>query len=276
MKILVPTDFSKLSNTASQYAARMANKLNAEVVLIHVVYIGSPPRAQVALRMKKIEDKMADNARQDCIQLANILKSEYGAPKVSFKIIRGYPVEDVIENYAVHNRIDCIVMGTKGASGLKKVLIGSNAAAVISNSSIPVIVVPEHARFNGIGKIVYASDTVKMDAELNMLIKFAELFGAAIHIVHVLPPASDKKIDILKVEADIKNKFQYPSISAQVILNDDILYGIDECVADQKADMIAMFPRKHNFFEKLFGKSATRQMAFHAWIPMLSIKNPHN
>lgn len=276
MKILVPTDFSKLSSTASHYAAKMANKLNAEVVLIHVVYIDSPPRAQVALHVKEIEDRMVDNARQDCIQLANELKSEFGASKVTFKIIKGYPVENVIENYAVHNHIDFIVMGTKGASGITKVLIGSNAAAVISNSSIPVIIVPEHARFNGVVNIVYASDTEKIETELNKLIKFAELFGAAIHIIHVLPPATDKKIDVSKMEADIKKKFKYPSISVQVILNDDILYGIDEAVADKKADMIAMFTHKHSFFEKLFGKSITRQMAFHARIPMLSIKKLTN
>lgn len=275
MKILVPTDFSKMSNTASNYAARMAKKLHAEVVLIHVVFINSPPRAQADLNVKEIEDKMEDNAKQDCIQLANELKSESGAPKVSYKIIRGYPVEDVIENYAVHNNIDLIVMGTKGASGLTKVLIGSNAAAVVSSSSIPVIVVPEHARFNGIGKIVYASDTDNTETELNTLIAFAEHFGAAIHIVHVLPPASEQKIDVIKMEADIKEKFKYPSISIQVVLNDDILYGINEYVADEKADMIAMFTRKHSFFEKLFGKSITRQMAFHAWTPMLSIQKTH-
>ena len=264
-----------MSNTASTYAARMANKLHAEVVLIHVVFINSPPRAQADLNVKEIEDKMEDNAKQDCIQLANELKSESGAPKVSYKIIRGYPVEDVIGNYAVHNNIDLIVMGTKGASGLTKVLIGSNAAAVVSRSSIPVIVVPEHARFNGIGKIVYASDADNTETELNTLIKFAELFGAAIHIVHVLPPASEQKIDIIKMEADLKEKFKYPSISIQIVLNDDILYGINEYVADEKADMIAMFTRKHSFFEKLFGKSITRQMAFHAWTPMLSIQKTH-
>ncbi|MDO8367580.1 MAG: universal stress protein [Saprospiraceae bacterium] len=275
MKILVPTDFSKLSNTASHYAAKMANKLNAEVVLIHVVHLNSPPRAQVALRVKEIEDKMVDNAKQDCIQLANELKSEFSAPEVSYKIIKGFPVEDVIENYAVHNRIDFIVMGTKGASGLQKVLIGSNAAAVITSSSIPVIIVPEHARFNGIEKIVYASDVDKTETELNMLIKFAELFGAAIHLIHVLPPASENKIDVLKMEVDIKKKFKYPSISVQIILNDDILYGINEYVADQKADMIAMFTQRHSFFDKLFGMSITRQMAFHTWTPMLSIKKTH-
>jgi len=42
MKILLPTDFSKLSKVAVIYAARMAKKLNAEIVLLHVVFIDAP------------------------------------------------------------------------------------------------------------------------------------------------------------------------------------------------------------------------------------------
>lgn len=272
MKILVPTDFSILSNTASRYAVTMASALNAEVVLIHVVYMDSPPRAMAAFHMKDIEDEIANNAKKDCLKLADELKTEFGAPEVSYKIIKGYPVEDVIENYAVHNHIDFIVMGTKGASGLKKVIIGSNATAVISKSTIPVITVPEHSRFNGVKNIVYASDIDKIETELNKLVKFAELFGAAIHIIHVLTPGSDIKPDVSKMEEDIKKQFQYTSISVHVIHNEDILYSIDEYVVDKKADMIAMFTHKPSFLEKLFGKSITRQMAFHALIPMLSLK----
>ena len=271
MKILVPTDFSILSKTASHYAAKMASVLTAELVLIHVVHIDTS-RAVAAMHMKDIEDEIVDNAKKDCLKLAHELKAEFGVSEVSYKIIKDYPVEDVIENYAVHNQIDFIIMGTKGATGLKKVLIGSNAAAVISKSSIPVITVPEHSRFNGVNNIVYASDIETIDTELNKLVKFADLFGAAIHIIHVLTPGSDNIPDVAKMEEEIKEQFQYTSISVEVKHNEDILYTIDEYIADKKADIIAMFTHKPSFLEKLFGKSITRQMAFHAMIPMISFK----
>ncbi|OFY84093.1 MAG: hypothetical protein A3F72_19635 [Bacteroidetes bacterium RIFCSPLOWO2_12_FULL_35_15] len=65
MKILLPTDFSKLSKVAVHYAAKLAKKLNAEIVLLHAVFIDAPPRAQAALKINQILEAMVDNAKQD-------------------------------------------------------------------------------------------------------------------------------------------------------------------------------------------------------------------
>ena len=54
MKILIPTDFSKLSKVAVLYAANMAKRLGAEIILLHIVYIAASPRAQVAMKEKQI------------------------------------------------------------------------------------------------------------------------------------------------------------------------------------------------------------------------------
>ena len=72
--------------------------------------------------------------------------------------------------------------------------------------------------------------------------------------------------------ASIKKKMKYPKITFHVSINDDITEGIDEYVAKIKADMVSMFTHDLTFYEKLFGKSVTRQMAFHTWIPMLTFK----
>ncbi len=74
------------------------------------------------------------------------------------------------------------------------------------------------------------------------------------------------------MEADMKAKFNYPGLSVQVSRNEDILQGIEFYVTEHTADMIVMFTYKHSFFEKLFGKSITRKMAFHTKTPLLSIK----
>lgn len=273
MKILLPTDFSKLSKVAVLYAAKLAKKLNAEIVLIHAVFINSPPRAQAALKTNQILDAMIDNAKQDFVYLTNEVKQEAGNKiGISYKIVKGYPVEDVIETFAHNNDIDLIIMGIKGASGLIKVLIGSNATAVIGNSNIPVIAVPEHARFNNIKHIVYASDMLALNKEVKTLIQFAQLFDSFIHILHIVSSNSKKKIDKIKIQNDLISKYNYPHISVHVSLNDDIVEAIDEYIADVKADLIAMFTHKPTFFEKLFGKSVTREMAFHSWIPLLAIK----
>ncbi|MDO9186780.1 MAG: universal stress protein [Bacteroidia bacterium] len=273
MKILSPTDFSKLSNIAVRYAGKLAKKLNAELILLHVVYIDAPPRAQATLKTRQILDAMADNAKQDFTQLINEIKSEAGNKiNVSHHIALGYPVEDVIKTFAQHNTIDLIIMGMKGSSGLKKMLIGSTAVAVMGSSRIPVITIPEHARFNAIKSIVYPSDMHAISLEVKNLIQFAKLFNASIHILHVVSTDSKKKIDRLKIKNKLISKYNYPRISFHISVNDQVTEAIDEYAADTKADLLAMFTHKPTFFEKLFGQSITREMAFHGWIPLLAIK----
>lgn len=273
MKILVPTDFSKLSKVAIHYASKLAKKLNAEIILLHVVYIDGPPRAQVALKTSQIIDAMVDNAMQDFAELTKEIKQEIGSKiNISYKIVAGYPVEDVIDTFARNNNIDLIIMGTKGATGLTKVLIGSNATAVISRSDIPVITVPEFARFKNIKHIVYASDMLAINKELKMLIKFSQLFDSTIHLLHIISPTSKKKNDIIKIKNDLINQYNYQKISVHISLNEDVKDAIDEYIADIGADMLAMFTHKPTFFEKLFGKSVTREMAFHNRIPLLTYK----
>ncbi len=271
MKILIPTDFSKLSKVAVNYAAKIAMELDAELVLLNVLFLDAPPRASMSL--KSVEDVLKGNAEIDSVQLINELKEQHkGNLNITHKIILGNPVEDIVENYAVHNGIDLIIMGTKGATGLEKYIIGSNAAGVISNSSIPVITVPEHARFNGLKHIVYATDMWDLNIEAKALVPLAQLFNSTIHIVHIIEPNSKKNIEIKTITTDLISELNYTKIKFKVVINDDIINGIDEYIADIKADLLAMFTRELTFFEKLFGKSVTRQMAFHSWIPMISFK----
>ncbi|MFO0479045.1 MAG: universal stress protein [Bacteroidota bacterium] len=271
MKILIPTDFSKLSKVAVNYAAKMAMEFDAELVLLNVVFLDAPPRASMSL--KSVEEVMRNNAEIDSVQLISELKVQYkGRLNITHKIIMGNLVEDIVENYAVHNSIDLIIMGTKGATGLEKYIIGSNAAGVVSNSSIPVITVPEHARFNGLKHIVYATDMWDLNIEAKALVPLAQLFNSTIHIVHIIEPNSKKNIEIKTITTDLISELNYTKIKFKVVINDDIINGIDEYIADIKADMLAMFTRELTFFEKLFGKSVTRQMAFHSWIPMISFK----
>lgn len=269
MKILTPTDFSALSKVAVQYAIRLAEKLNAEVILLAVVNTNS--YAHTSINWKKLEDEMITIAQQDANQLIAEIKAEMGdSVKVSYENILGFPVEDMIENFVVNNDIDMIVMGTKGATGVKKVLMGSNAAAIIDNSSVPVIAVPGETSFTAIRKIVYSSDLVNASEEIQTLAMFADLFDAEIQVLHVLPTDSAKQIDVEKTLSELIRTAKYEKISFHILKNDHIAEEVDAFVVHHKADMLAMFTHKLDFYEKLFGRSVTRQMAFHAHVPLLT------
>lgn len=273
MKILVPSDFSSSSNNAALYAAKFAKKANAEIILFHVVHFEHPPMVQVSGFIEhKIEDIRLSNVSEDCVLLVNDLKSRVKGVQISFKVVPGFPIADAIENYATSNKIDLIIMGTKGASGLPKVLFGSNAVAVINKSSVPVITVPESSCFNNVKLIVYASEMHKMRSEIQKIIPLAKLFDASIDILHVLPLESKKKIDTVSVEKSLIEKYEYQKISFHIAHNNDIVEGINGFVADVKADILAMYTHEIGFFESLFKTSVSREEAFHSHVPLLTLK----
>ena len=269
MKILVPTDFSDLSKVAVLFAVRLAKKLKADVILLAVININAS--AATSIRWEKLQEEMINIANEDAEELIQEIKEEInGRLRIFYRHTIGYPVQDLIESFTVANGVDLIIMGTKGATGLKKVLMGSNATAVIDNSSKPVIAVPGETLFKPIKKIVYATDMVNLDDEIKSVTRFAQLFDATIKVLHVIRGDSDKKFDSEQVTSELIDRSGYPKISFHVSRNDFTADEVDNFVVNQQADLLAMFTHKLDFYEKLFGKSITRQLAFHAHVPLLT------
>jgi len=272
MKILVPTDFSKLSKVAVQYAVKIGKKLKAKLILLSVVNLERPPGRGV-LNVKYLEDKMTENAVEDCAKLIGEIRSENkGKIDITYDVLKGFPVESVVTNYAQHNDIDLIVMGTKGATGLLKILFGSNTAAVIDKSRIPVIAVPEFARFTSLKDILYATDIANLKDELKTVVSFAKSFNAVVHLLHIAPTTGGSKLNKKEIIAMLTKALDYKRITFTVSHHDNAAEGIDEYVIKHKTDMLAMFTHELTFFEKLFGKSITRQMAFLSNVPLLTFK----
>lgn len=271
MKILIPTDFSPLSKVAVQFAVKFGKKLKAEFTILSVVNLDASPGRGV-LNVKFLEDKLVENAVEDCAKLISEVKAENKGIIITSQVIKGYPVEKVVTNYTRHNDIDLIVMGTKGATGLKKLILGSNAAAVIDKSDIPVIAVPEFARFKSLKDIIYATDIANIKNELKTVVSFAKDFNATVHILHIVSPAQETKLDIKQTVTKLTKALNYRKITFTVSLNEDDTEGINEYVLKQKADMLAMFTHELTFFEKVFNKSVTRQIAFLSNVPLLTFK----
>lgn len=148
-KILVAIDGSKQSMDAAYYAINVSNKFNAELYAIHVttdseyvemfsfgIYDVEPPTHRklsleyIIQKAKEWFDEIKVKANEKNIQLS---KAELIGTSAS--------VEAAIVDYAEKNNIDLLVLGTKGYSGIKKLLVGSVASAVLNYAHCPVMVV---------------------------------------------------------------------------------------------------------------------------------------
>lgn len=269
MTILVPTDFSKPSKVAVTYAALLAKKVGAELALVTVSYLQASSRAMVV--SQKLDTEMKNIARNELEELTKELQNQVGDTlKITNHVLSGFPVTQVIDRFIKDKEIDLIIMGTRGASGLQQVLIGSNAAAMIQDSSVPVIIVPHDATFKGFNKIVYATDMLHIEEELMTVSEFAKLFDAAVEILHVVPDGDTSDLDTQQIKSNLIKKASYEKISFHLSENTEVTEAIDNFMIDSKADILIMFTHKLNFFEKLFSRSVTRKLAFHSYIPMLT------
>src|SRR5690606_32304101 len=269
--ILVPTDFSDLSKVAIDFAIKVANKLNGNITLLHVVTLVQPTRASMRLRLQALLEELMKTAQEDMEALVEEKSAALGSSaRLQFKIVEGSSFPLVVKSEAKSMKADLIVLGTHGASGMKKMMMGSNAASVIEISPIPVLVIPEEAQFDGFREIVYATDLKHIDEELARLINFASVFGSRVHIFHVAEAG-----DVVDAQEKIRSavlRVEYPRIETKVITASEIDKALEEYVEEANGDLLATFTHQHSFYEKLFDKGVTRKLTFHSQLPMLAFR----
>lgn len=139
-RILAAIDGSDVSMNAAAYAIMLAKNSKAEIFVINVVDLSSifkmlPPKTKKELirigrqDASRMLDNVIDMAKQDALTI----KTEIIESSTS--------TADAIIKYAKEKNIDLIVVGTKGRSGMSKVLLGSVASKVVTFSPCPVLVV---------------------------------------------------------------------------------------------------------------------------------------
>ena len=146
MKI-IPIDGSEPSFHAAHVASNFANKFNSEIIVLYVVV--APSKSEYAnltgLVTPKQIDMIIENANEQARdwfnRIEDMIEEENPNIKVSTKVIlTEVAVYGEIIQYAGQENIDLIVIGTRGRSGIKKLLLGSTASGVVTYADCPVLV----------------------------------------------------------------------------------------------------------------------------------------
>lgn len=272
VNILVPTDFSQLSKSALKYAIKIANRLGGNITVLHVMTRTRALRISMIEKIRSLDHDLIESAEAELETMIKTMSEQYKVKTpIKFEVVRGsyFPSTLLREARRLHSGL--IVMGTRGASGLTKAMMGSNTNSVIEVSHVPVLAVPEKADFKGFRNVVYASDLRNLEEELGILIRYIEKFGSTIHLIHIVPPGDE--VDVIEGKIDsILKKFSYKNIVTLVLVDNDVDSALDQYVEVSRADVLAMFTHEISFFEKVFDKSMTRRMAFHSRIPLLAFR----
>ncbi len=269
LKVVVLTDFSPLSKVALNYALKMSTKLPVELTILNVVRLDGVPKSN--MRLKQVEKMLTTVAEEEGQKLLAEAQTKTTA-KVSFTALRGHTVSQTVKRYCDKNYVNLLVMGSQGASQLKKLSLGGTTVSVIDSVYSPVLAIPQFAEFKNFGKIVYATDMKDIKNELELLVPFARIFNTKIYAVHVAPSV-DKKVEESRILAEhYINKTGYDKIEFKLIIDDDVPKAIDKYIQETKSDLLTTFTHELSLYEKLFGLSITRKLAYQGNLPLLAFK----
>jgi len=269
-QILVPTDFSDDARNASHYAAKLAEKLNASITLLHA-YMLPTPVSEVPYVMINAEEMQKENeeiARAE----AEKLKATYKV-QVNYIVRLGFP-SDEIEAVIEDSGIDLVVMGMKGKGTLEKI-VGSTTTSTLKKIRIPLLIIPEKATYKESRQVTYATDySYEVNPKIyGPLIEFLRLFKGELNIVHVKKTSEDVKLQEASAEKQMEAFFGSIPHHYHTVTDAHVQHGIESYLTDHPTDLLVMVAHERSFWERLFGKSHTKEMVYNTHIPLLVLKD---
>lgn len=273
--ILLPTDFSDNSIHAIHHALQMFSKDSCHFYILHSYEAVMENMAQMQVSTTEIgvEEKAKKASQERLDDVLQKVTTASNNPGHTFETISG-PDEltKEIKKLVDQKHIDYVVMGTKGATGSKEVLYGSNTVDVFKKSTCPVLVIPKKAAYKAVKDILFTTDYgIDYQAKsLKPLQEIAKEQGSKVHVLHVSfgdALSSKQQTNRLKLTGYLENT----NHDFHDVRNEDVQPAIVEFQEQHAVDMLVMINNKHSFFENLFFSSRINKIGFHTGIPFLVI-----
>ena len=265
--ILVPIDFSDVSENAVLEAAKICSSTGATLTLLHAYLI---PGYSGGMAYETFIPPLDEH-----IELINKQLEEYvaGFPEMANlnvqKIAIPGSVQDMIGAYAEDNNVDLVVTGTRGSSGFMGFLLGTHSERIEGEVQCPVIVLPEGSQLKKGMRLAIAHDyksTISPDQR--ELIRFIlSFYSATFDVVHV-----EDKNDTPEAEISVRENLKALNPTFHKVVHDDVEKGLNEFSEENNIGMLAIIYHDHGFLNRIFGRSTSRQLTYHSKIPLLVLK----
>lgn len=272
--ILVPTDFSEQAENALKIAAKLAKQYDAEIYLLHMLEL--PPN------MTNPVGNMRTNDLPEAIGFMKLAKKRF-SEIISRPYLKGTTIHEIVQFHEAFEGImetskkhDCdfIVMGSRGASGLKEMFIGSNTEKVVRTSEIPVLVIKDDLADFQINDFVFATN---LDPEskqtLHQVIDFAKLTGAKLHLVYI------NTANEFKTSQDTDNHLKeymdglpFNNYQFHVYNDSSIENGILNFAKKINADLVGIATHGRQGLSHFFNGSISEDLVNHANIPVVTFR----
>jgi nucleotide-binding universal stress UspA family protein len=271
--ILIPTDFSNFSENALNMAMLLAHSIDAKLLLCHVI--------QVPVAVGEIPYTVLEKEKMNLKQEAEIkLKAESrkiehaGGITFETRVLDG-EVSSEILNTIKAEKVNLVIMGTKGVKNLADVILGSTTDQIILNSHCPVMAVPADIHFNkSLKRLTYATDYHKSDIQdLLQLIEIASSLKAQVNVLHVSGDEISAEQEVKMMSdfmKEVSSKSIYNNLSFQILHGNNVIHKLQEYLKEESTDVLITSTHHRGLIERLFSKSNTLSLLQDSKVPIIA------
>lgn len=277
-KILVATDYSKASESASRYALELAKSTGSELVFFHVFQepIGFPTEFIELERMDyspvEFELRRLEQHVEDTLQSIKLDRKDI---KFTCRAGKGNVTQGILK-VADDEQADIILVGTHGASVIRQAFFGSHTWDAIKRTSIPVLAIPEECIYSNVQNIVFATEYRASEIPLlKFLIQLAMKFNAELTVLHVANNVFSAEFEHQMFDTfrkEVQSKVDYSKLSIRLINNKDLIEGLNGFCTRSKGSWLIMSHERATLLAAAFNPlSVTKKMSFHTHIPLFAV-----
>lgn len=281
-KILLPTDFSKNSMRAINYARELYKNEHCDFYLLNVFSAtGNILKSLINMEPgSALYETAKSNSENGLAKVFDMITmSDSNNPKHNFDVISQFNnVVEAIKFIVDQKDIEMVIMGTKGKTHSKVTALGSTATYVMEKvRNCPVLVVPEKAPIKLPKEIVFPTDykTHFKRRELNYLLDIAKKSESTIIVLHVeeANTLDKEQRENKQLLEDILNGTHYKFCN---LSHNSVMTALNVFVESRNSDMVAFINRKHTFFGSILTNAMVKDISFLLNVPILAMHDLRN
>lgn len=275
--IIVPTDFSDNAYNALFYATRLFRNEVCKITLVHSFesqFSTSTSRIDIGRNEALYDTLEAETNKQfDKLKHRIILDSRDITLEIE-TVCNARPLYKMVNQIIIDKKIDFVAMGTKGASGLQKIFIGSQAVDLIKKiQPIPLFLVPQQSDFKEPKNIAFATD-LKIDYSeysLEIIKQVSRAYRSKLHIAHIYNQISTENT-IESNYRKLKQKLDDVEYTTHWISSKkEMQETLNQFCSEHKIHLLVLMYHKYSFFKRLLRTSFVDKLSFESNIPLLIV-----
>ncbi len=270
--ILVPTDFSPVALNAYAYALQLADAFDARIDLLYAIppVTDSPGYGSFLTHMPEEGRKeLAAFLNEGIARVKDRLRHP---PRVATFV----PIGDL--RFAIRGHVEqegnqLVVMGTAGRQDGWDDFLGTNASYLVNRAPCPVLVVPQHVRYQSMESVCFATDLHDVGTfQAGKVIRALRPFTPEVHFLHVR--TDDREVTNYDLNL-LRDVFDRPERGLRASFTDraaeDIVGAIFAYAFENQCDLVVLHRPDRPWFHRLLVKSNTREAVLRARLPLLII-----